>query len=99
MFALVSTDPNALLTDPEPVGSANDDYLRRVLYDMPRVTQIVCAWGGLPRALAEMPRVQHWTQELQRDSRSVCLGRTKTGHPRHPSRIGYATEVEPFGVP
>lgn len=101
MFALVSTNPKVMLTDDDPVGLDNDAYLRSVLHDMPAVARIVCAWGNIPwgagGGVTYWKRVDSWARELKHDRRSVCLGRTKThGEPRHPSRLGYATEVEPF---
>ena len=101
MFALVSTNPKVMLTDDDPVGPDNDAHLRSVLRDMPAVARIVCAWGNLPWGakgpVTYWKRVDSWARELKHDRRSVCLGRTKTlGEPRHPSRLGYATEVEPF---
>lgn len=32
------------------------------------------------------------------DAEWVCAGRTKLGHPRHPSRLAYKTELVPFDV-
>ena len=101
MFALVSTNPKVMLTDDDPVGPDNDAHLRSVLRDMPAVARIVCAWGNLPWGakgpVTYWKRVDSWARELKHDRRSVCLGRTKTlGEPRHPSRLGYATELEPF---
>jgi hypothetical protein len=101
MFGLVSTNPKIMLTDDDPVGPENDAHLRSVLRDTPAVGRIVCAWGNLPwrdnGKTTYWGRVDSWARELKRDRRAMCLGRTTTtGEPRHPSRLGYATEVEPF---
>lgn len=100
MYGLVSTNPKIMLTDHDPVGPENDAYLLSAMA-LPNVARIVCAWGNLPWGDKDGPhwrRVDGWARRLKSDPRTVCLGRTALGEPRHPSRLGYATEVEPFRV-
>lgn len=100
MFALVSTNPKIMALDHDPIGPDNDVHLWNILR-APSVTRIVCAWGNLPTGCTDGPlwrRIDEWARHLKDDCRTVCLGRTKNGEPRHPSRLGYNAEVEPFPV-
>lgn len=56
-------------------------------------TFAIAAWGGHESVTAE--RVEH-AGELLRGREVLCLGRTKSGAPRHPSRLAYATPFETF---
>lgn len=100
MFALISTNPKIMVTDHDPVGGDLDAHLWALLRLDKRVTRIVCCWGNLPtREKRLWCRVDDWARKLKADPRAVCLGRTKTaGEPRHPSRLGYATDLEPLGI-
>ena len=101
MFGLVSTDPKLLRVTSDPIGPKNATNLSRILQDYPRMTRIVCAWGNLPWSFGVYSLWRHvdeWARKLKNDPRTVCLGRTKLGEPRHPSRIGYMTPTESFGV-
>jgi len=90
-FALVSTDPNGLLQGADPVGRLNDVALE--LLALRR--DVVCCWGGTNRSL--LPRLGAVERKLGRWAASLwCLGRTKAGHPRHPSRLAYGTPIEPL---
>lgn len=82
LYALRSTDPAALLADPDPVGPENDSVLRQVLAGAGFIGPgfVVAAWGA-HRAVAE-ERVQ-LVLDLAGD-RLMCLGVTKSGAPRHP---------------
>ena len=53
----------------------------------------MCAWGDHPLARMQWRRVG---TRLPVDAEVVCLGRTKAGAPKHPSRIAYATPTERF---
>jgi len=87
LFALVSTSPKALLSHPDPIGPDNDLFLRRVLSTAKEA--IVC-WG-----------CSHDLKKRDRDvlemiPSPICLGVTKDGFPRHPSRLGYATKFQRY---
>jgi hypothetical protein len=84
LFALVSTDPDRLLTDPDPVGPEADEHLRRYTAD---AALVVAAWGAFPQARARAPVV---VAALGLELR--CLGVTKEGAPRHPCRLHSDTQ-------
>lgn len=79
LFALRSTDPDALLREADPVGPENDLTLRGIASEASR---IICAWGA--HRMVE-GRVKDVLAILRADGRKVHhLGLTKDGHPRHP---------------
>jgi hypothetical protein len=95
LFAFVSTDPMKLWTASDPIGPGNDEALS---YYRNCVGAVVVAWGSFfPPYRARLKWDQRIEQTLQAIGKPVeCLGRTKDGNPRHPSRISYATERERF---
>lgn len=79
LFALRATNPKKLLAKPsESVGPDNIRILAETLQDASRV---VAAWGVLSGKLlaASLPS----REVIQKDG-VHCLGRTKSGAPRHP---------------
>jgi len=94
MFALRSTDPQQLLTHPDPVGRDNTKVLLSVLC-ADEVGPVVAAWGANPAASGDQALV------LRRLLEAVqvfpqCLGVTKEGHPRHPLYVPATTALQPF---
>lgn len=77
LYALRATNPKNLWINSNPIGPDNDKHLRK-LSDRDR---IVCAWG----ANAKTERVRDFV-ELSKDmpDKLYCLGKTKSGSPRHP---------------
>ena len=81
LFALRATNPNALTTHPAPIGPENDEYLMKYLAaagaSLPGVT--LAAWGDPGPHHRRAVRVLGWSGR-----RTMCLGKTKHGYPRHP---------------
>lgn len=75
LYALRSTNPRALRTDPDPVGPENDEAIRRFAGE---ADEVVAAWGSLGRP----ERVARVLELVDRPL--VCLGTTSGGAPRHP---------------
>jgi len=96
LFALRSTVPHSLMTAPDPVGPRNDYWIERVITDR-RCWRVVAAWGCDPHTwsrdvLAQRP---HAVANLIEAVKPLyCLGLTRKGSPRHPSRLAYATPFE-----
>lgn len=73
------------------VGPQND---ARIVDACTRAKTVMAAWGsqsfieGRARHVSDLLRAHH--------PNVLCLGRTKDGHPRHPSRLGYATVPQPL---
>ena len=78
LYAYRATKPADLWTADDPVGPENDQILKNLLINHPK---IVCAWG----ANAKDQRVAEFVELANLYGRMLlCLGRTKAGAPRHP---------------
>lgn len=91
IFAIRSTKPGVLYTDPDPVGKDNDDAIESAAA---RCDRVVAAWGIHGALRGRGPAVAVRLLELHHDVR--CLGLTKTGHPRHPLYLRRDTPPVPF---
>lgn len=83
------TDPSLIPAGMPLRWSDNLDTIRH-LSSLSAVT--IAAWG-IPH-----PSLERFTAETLGALGGIvlCLGTTRDGHPRHPGRIGYATELETF---
>lgn len=103
LFAYRSTRPGELLYVTDPVGWLNDFYLGARAGSPNCAHKIVAAWGSLDfihKNAAMRARPSQVLSALNAVPRKVCcLGTSKNGDPRHPSRIGYDVELQPFGLP
>lgn len=94
LFALRTPYPANLLEHPDPRGPDNARFVRQAIHSN-RITQIVCAWGAF-NSRGKLRRLN--IEKMCREAGKVplCLGRTSSGAPRHPGRIGYNTQLEEF---
>jgi hypothetical protein len=103
LFAWRATSPAELAAQHaagvDVVGPDNDAHVREAI-SAAVGGAIVCAWGDHPLARIHWRRVGAL---LPTDAEVVCLGRTKAGAPKHPSRIPYSTPTarffDPMAVP
>ena len=86
LFALVSTDPKRLYTEPDPIGPENDGYILRAVCESELV---VVSWGTLGRLRNRCTGVLKILSEVD----LYCLKRTKDGYPSHPLYV--ASETKP----
>ncbi len=91
LFALMSTDPKALLETDDPVDPDNDAAIRAALES---ADTVVLAWGN--HGLDHEKRAAEVTAMACRVARPCCLGLTVKGAPRHPLRLPRTTALEPF---
>ena len=91
LFAWVNTKPEEMKLVPSPVGPDNDLWLSKAASV---ASVIVAAWGadgahlGRAAQVAALPSLA---------GRLHCWGKTVHGnHPRHPSRLPYASALEPY---
>lgn len=107
LFSYRATDPAHLwawlgqhpapLYQPEQIVSRNESAIVRAAL---RAHTIVLAWGDQQKQPAFKSVSQRMIGELDRLGLSLyCLGLTKRGYPRHPSRLGYDTELVRFIPP
>lgn len=90
LFALRATDPNELADHPNPIGGANDQYLKKVCR---RADLVVAAWGargGLQDRASEVAELL--------DADLHALDTTKAGHPVHPLYQPADAEPEPWSA-
>lgn len=91
IFALRSTDPQALLEVEDPVGPDNDEAIQKIAT---LAELVVCAWGVHGDLLERHRRV---IEMLTASEVSLyCLGVTKDGFPRHPLYIRGDTRPVPL---
>jgi hypothetical protein len=113
LFALRSTNPYGLVSAENgsryaidaalmarAVGPDNDDWLRAACeYESP-----VLAWGATGGAHvgklidARLRRALPMMGTAEGIGELTCLGRSKSGHPRHPLMLAYSTPLERFEV-
>lgn len=75
LFAFRSTCPKSLGSVSDPVGLANDGWLR---YLHKNTQMAIAAWGAFDIGAQQASRVLSQLRPLH------CIGRTKQGMPRHP---------------
>lgn len=80
LFALVSTDPKALLNNSSAVGEMNDYYIRYMV-DLSKIQ--LCGWGSFK----PVPQRSGVVFGMLREP--YCLGVNQDGQPKHPLYIGY----------
>jgi hypothetical protein len=84
LFALRATRPVDMLRAGAPVGSDNDLFLRELC----RTADLVVAcWGNNGIHMGR----DHAAAKLI--GRAKCLGKNKTGQPKHPLYVPYSTEL------
>lgn len=99
LFAWRATQPSELDDALNPVGIGNRLWLERIL-DVHAAwpTPLVAAWGASGPGLITRDEAHYVTARARaRGVELSCLGTTKDGHPRHPSRLPNDQPLEPFG--
>lgn len=89
LFAFRATDPADMKRAADPVGPENDT----TLIAETKGRAVLCAWGADGGFLGRSGVVRRLLEG--RDLR--CLGRTKSGEPKHPLYLAAATKPEPLG--
>lgn len=95
LHAFRATDPSRLRDAADPFGPDNADWCVRT-FDETRGAgmPIVAAWGAAGGDYgAERPFLE---SAARRRARLVCLGRTKSGAPRHPLYVRLDQPLESF---
>lgn len=98
LFAWRATDPDVLIRMAvvegyDVVGDRNDETIDRAIRG---AAVVVAAWGGLDWVQFER-RVNDVLVMLERAGKHLhCFGLTKTGAPRHPSRLPRSAKLEVY---
>lgn len=77
LFALRATDPAELKKAADPIGPENDRYIEEEVRRH-SIGAVIAAWGAHPFAAERAAEV------LKKYPTLYCLGKTKSGAPRHP---------------
>lgn len=80
LYAYVSTDPKALLSNGDSVGEFTDYYLKQMITMSGRQ---LCGWGSFAPVVKRAPIVLAMIKE------PYCLGVNMDGQPKHPLYVGY----------
>ena len=92
LFAYVETHPDKLPTmAAQWVGPENDAWIARTLTDC---ADVMCAWGGSVPLQGRDRQVSQLVADM--GLAPWCLGLTREGYPRHPSRLAHATPRVPY---
>jgi hypothetical protein len=75
LFAFRATDPNAMMSSKDPIGSENDDWIKQLAGN---AGVIVAAWGNDGSYMGRSKEVVNMLPNLK------CLKMNKTGEPAHP---------------
>jgi hypothetical protein len=94
LYALRSTDPDALANADDPIGPMNDEYILAAARDSERM---VAAWGAHPVAAGRADVVYDMLRKA--DVVLACWGITKDGHPRHPLHVRNSAQLQPWEPP
>lgn len=91
LFTLVSTNPDNIASRVHAANTTDADHHLRWAARLPD-SRIAVGWGSKPWAA---DRARHVSALLRQQAmqRLLCLGTTKDGSPRHPSRLGYDTPL------
>ena len=88
IFATISTDWRKLLHATDPAGPDNTRWVKEAC---DKSQNIVVAWGAMPRFRSHIDAMlctlKGWEKQL------LCLGVSKEGYPRHPSRLSLSSQL------
>lgn len=94
LFAWRATDPDELWKVPEPVGVKTAETAREALA---RCRTAICAWGAHPFVDRNAISRRFYVEAIEAAHvRAYCLGRTKSGAPKHPLYIKTGTPLEAY---
>ena len=88
LYALRATRPDELVLSDDPIGPENDEWIRQFAA---KATGICAGWGSQKLPLFKQ-RVRDVLAMIPCEV--ACIGKTRDGFPRHPSRPSYATPLE-----
>lgn len=95
IFALRSTDPDALYMHRDPVGPENDTHIKAACATaMESDGKVILGWGTHGALYTRGREVRSMLNDEQINTYALAL--TKEGYPKHPLYVGY--NVDPIEV-
>jgi hypothetical protein len=86
LFAFRATDPSVMIASDDPIGSDNDNWIKKLSID---AGVIVAAWGNEGSYLGRSKQVIDLVPNLK------CININKTGEPFHP--LYQSSSARPIG--
>lgn len=98
LFPLRATDPDELLTHPDPVGPMRGSITANgvILDAIDQAHTVICAWGAHAAAGPRAAEVMRLLGMAGMRNRLYHLGLNKDGSPKHPLYIAASTRPKPF---
>lgn len=105
VYPWIATDPNDLRVAArggrDVLGNPDADRSLADLLESHRSERVIFAWGDalarVPGWRARIATIDHAARSL--GIRPLCLGTAKSGQPRHPLMLPYATKLELWELP
>ncbi len=89
LFALVSTDPKALLNNGNAIGEFTDYYIK----EMVKLSEVqLCGWGSFK------PVIYRANEVYKMLANPFCLGINPDGNPKHPLYVSYNTPMKKYSL-
>lgn len=95
LFPLRATDPDELLTHPDPRGPRHAANLA-ILDTADRASMVICAWGSHKAVETRAPEVLRLLCVTGMGSKLFHLGLSLDGSPKHPLYIAAGAQPQPF---
>jgi hypothetical protein len=98
LYPLRATDPDELLTHPDPLGPVRASITAdgAGLDAISSASMVICGWGSHPAAAARAGDVMRLIQLAGMRNKLYHLGLNKDGSPKHPLYIAASTRPKPF---
>ncbi len=96
LFPLRSSDPDALLAHPAPLGDRPARNDGAIMDAIDRCSMVICAWGAHKAAPARAAEVLRIVRMSGRGSLLFRLGLNQDGSPKHPLYIAASTRPQRF---
>lgn len=99
LFARISPNPAALGRCADPIGPANDDWIRRALAEAltgPAPASLWLGWGNGGRWMGRDRQVLELLAAAGASQSLLVLGHTASGQPRHPLYAPAASVLRPM---
>ena len=94
LFAYRATDPDKMFKHAHTAVGATDSYIRNAVAELSG--PLIAAWGADKRAESRARRVREYLTEG--GALPMCLGKTKSGAPRHPLYVKADAPLIPLGT-
>ncbi|MFM0243850.1 DUF1643 domain-containing protein [Paraburkholderia sediminicola] len=98
LYPLRATDPDELLTHPDPLGPMRGGITAdgAILDAMSAASMVICGWGSHPAAAGRAASAMSLIQMTGMRNKLYHLGLNKDGSPKHPLYIAASTRAKPF---